>query len=72
MGCIFSGLLVTNYNEAIPNLGLVTIDVAKQYLALLYKLGITGADPRCSDYIYSSKDIETFRNAFNNNNIPVS
>ena len=66
MGCNFSGLLVTNYTEAIPNLGLVTIDVTKQYLALLYKLGIIGADPRCNDYIYNSKDIETFGITFNN------
>lgn len=60
MGCVFSGLLVSKYEQAKPNLGLIDYHEVEIYLELIKNLNIEGIGLRFKDHVFDEGKIKKF------------
>ncbi len=63
MGCGFSSLLSSLYENLPPTLGSVDLNLALENYKFLNDNGFEGADLHCQDYLLSEESIKNFRNS---------
>lgn len=64
MGCIFSSLLTSKYEEIKLNIGEVNVDDSYNNYKVYKEIGFRGSMPHCGDYILDSEIINKFRDQF--------